>query len=151
MQCAFFTIPIKDTAEAQDELNIFLRSHRILSVQKEFVTQGDNSFWSLAVEYLNGTANLQAISSRRKAKIDYREVLSEEDFAVYSKLRELRKSIADAEGVPVYTIFTNDQLAEMVTKKVDSKTEMATIGGVGEAKLAKYAERFLEILRPGMK
>jgi hypothetical protein len=51
--------------------------------------------------------------------VDYKEVLNEADFAVFSRLRDLRKVIAEKEAVPAYAIFTNEQLAAMVTGKVD--------------------------------
>ena len=70
----------------------------------------------------------------RKNKIDYKEVLSEQDFAVYSTLRDIRKKIADTEGVPVYTILTNEQLAEIVRRKITSKNALSAIQGIGDKK-----------------
>ena len=35
-------------------MNAFLRGHRVLAVKKEFVADGENSFWSFCVEYLDG-------------------------------------------------------------------------------------------------
>jgi superfamily II DNA helicase RecQ len=55
--------------------------------------------------------------STKKGRIDYREILPSEDFLVFVKLRDLRKQMAQAEAAPVYTIFTNDQLAEMVRRR----------------------------------
>jgi len=53
IQYKFFTIPLKATREVETELNHFLRSQRVLTVHREFVTQGENSFWTMAVEYLS--------------------------------------------------------------------------------------------------
>jgi superfamily II DNA helicase RecQ len=53
------------------------------------------------------------------------------------KLRDLRKQLAQAEAAPVYTIFTNDQLAEMVRRRLTTLTDLQTIVGVGEARVAK--------------
>lgn len=50
MQMAFFSVPARGDAGLQDDLNVFLRSHRVLTVHREFVGLGENSFWSLAVE-----------------------------------------------------------------------------------------------------
>ena len=50
MQMAFFAIPARGDSGLQESLNAFLHSHRVLSVHREFVGQGDNSFWALAVE-----------------------------------------------------------------------------------------------------
>jgi len=52
--------------------------------------------------------------------------------------------------VPVYQVFTNAQLAEIVQKKVSSKTALADIGGVGEARIEKYAEPMLAVCREFM-
>ena len=37
---------------ASAELNGFLRSHRVLSVDRRWVDQGTESFWSFCVDYL---------------------------------------------------------------------------------------------------
>ncbi len=50
MQMAFFAVPARGDNGLQESLNAFLRSHRVLSVHREFVGQGDNSFWALTVE-----------------------------------------------------------------------------------------------------
>lgn len=82
-----------------------------------------------------------------KSKVDYREVLSPEDFAVYAKLREARKQIAQQEAVPIYTVFTNEQLAQMVQGRATSRAELEKIMGVGDARLEKYGARMLETLK----
>jgi superfamily II DNA helicase RecQ len=79
-------------------------------------------------------------------KVDYKEVLSSEDFAVFAKLRDLRKVISEKEAVPAYSIFTNEQLAAMVTGKVDTLAAMGTIPGVGAARIDKYGAAFLAAL-----
>jgi superfamily II DNA helicase RecQ len=52
--------------------------------------------------------------------------------------------VAEKEGVPVYVVFTNEQLAEMVKKKVSSKAALKEIEGVGEARVEKYGDAVLE-------
>ena len=37
MQLKLFILPVKNLAAAEGELNAFLRSHRVLTVRKEFV------------------------------------------------------------------------------------------------------------------
>ncbi|MCK5198416.1 MAG: HRDC domain-containing protein [Spirochaetales bacterium] len=124
-------------------MNKFLGSIRIISIQKELVATGGSSYWSFVIEYYYENNNLAG----RKNKIDYREVLSEEDFAVYSTLRELRKQIAEREGVPVYAVFTNEQLSEMVKKRVISKNMLSQIPGIGEKKVGSYGEIFIQKLK----
>ena len=54
--------------------------------------------------------------------------------------------IAEAEGVPVYAIFTNEQLAAMVQRKATTAAGLAAIEGVGQARLEKHGPRLLAIL-----
>jgi len=111
----FFTISVRDEGPAAADLNGFLRSRRVLSVDRRWVDQGSESFWSFCVDYLesSGGATGGAPPGRNgtnRGKVDYRDVLSPEDFAVFARLRQARKEIAQADAVPVYTIFTNEQL-----------------------------------------
>ena len=124
MAFKFFTIPLRDVSRVESELNAFLEMHRILGVDRHFVDRGANSFWTLCVDYLPGVASAAAPSFDRKGRIDYREVLPPEDFLVFVKLRDLRKQLAQAEAVPVYTIFTKDQLAEMVRRRLTTLTDL---------------------------
>ena len=52
MQLKLFIVPVKNLSVSEAEMNVFLRSHRVLAVRKEFVSDGENSFWSFCVEYL---------------------------------------------------------------------------------------------------
>ena len=45
MQLKLFTLPVKNLDAAEAEMNAFLRSHRVLTVKKELVADGENSFW----------------------------------------------------------------------------------------------------------
>ena len=81
-----------------------------------------------------------------KRKIDYKEELSPEDFAVFARLRDWRKETALKEAVQLYTIFMNEQLAAMVSKRAITKNALLEIDGVGSGKVEKYGEAVLAIL-----
>ena len=148
MQLKMFTIPIKNVSEAEAEMNAFLRGHRVLAVKKEFAPDGENSFWSFCVEYLDGATATTggAASGSRPPKVDYREVLKPEEFELFSRLRDWRKAAAEKEGVPVYAVLTNGQLAQVVQKKITTKAGLKGIEGVGEARMEKYGEALLRLL-----
>lgn len=86
-------------------------------------------------------------SQSGKKSIDYREVLSAEDFAVYAKLRDLRKQLAERDGVPPYAVFTNEQLAAIVQGRVDNLTALKAIDGIGDARVEKYGLSVLTLLQ----
>jgi superfamily II DNA helicase RecQ len=46
-----------------------------------------------------------------KSKVDYKDILTPEEFTLFSKLREVRKKLAEENGLPVYAVCTNEQLA----------------------------------------
>ncbi|MBF0631363.1 MAG: HRDC domain-containing protein [Magnetococcales bacterium] len=145
MQFRFFTIAVHGGDSAFEELNRFLSSHRILAIDRSLVQDGANSAWAICVSF--EPSDGQGQSGKSRSKIDYREVLNDQDFALFAKLRSLRKEMAEAEGVPAYALFTNDQLAEMVQRRVQTKAAMQGIPGIGDARMEKYGEAFLRILR----
>jgi superfamily II DNA helicase RecQ len=85
-------------------------------------------------------------STRERSRVDYRERLSEENYRIYEKLRDLRKEIGTAEGVPLYNVFTNKQLADMIEKKARTKADLESLEGIADNRVDKYGKRFLEIL-----
>ena len=143
MRYQFFTIPIQQSAAETEKLNQFIASHKILSIEKELVTLGQQSFWSFCIAYDPGLSN---IPDSKRQRIDYREVLSPNQFGVFSKLRDLRKKISDKEGIPAYAVFTNEQLAALVQMEHPNKRAMAALEGVGEGRLEKYGDAFLNLL-----
>jgi superfamily II DNA helicase RecQ len=145
MPFEFIQIPANGQGSAKEELNKLLRGGRIASVRKEFVANGEDSFWAFCVEYLDGSMGVDK-SRSGSPKVDYKEVLDEAQFAVFARLRDLRKALSDKEAIPAYSIFTNEQLAAMVTGKVDSLAVLGTIPGVGAARLEKYGAAFLASL-----
>lgn len=143
MKYAFFTIPLRGHSVVAEELNRFLAGHRVAHVEKVFVTNGDDSVWSFCISYEPST---ETGNAARRGKIDYREVLPEPEFQLYARLRSLRKTLAAEEGVPPYALFNNQQLAEMVTNRVDSIAGLREISGVGDARIEKYGEAFIQLL-----
>ena len=145
MPFQIFSVPISSPEGATDELNRFWAGHRVLTVERRWVDQGSNSFWSFCVEDFVSRASGESRPANRSsnARIDYREILSPEDFAVFAKLRDVRKEIATAEAIPAYMVFTNEQLAQIVKTHAHTKGELSKISGLGEARLDKYAERLL--------
>lgn len=94
-------------ARPRGELNGFPRSRWVLSVDRRWVEEGSSSFWSFCVNYLEASsaATGDGRQSVQRGKVDYKEVLSPEEFAVFARLREVRMEIAAAEAVPVNTVF----------------------------------------------
>jgi hypothetical protein len=54
MQYRFFTLPVIGDEGMEEELNVFLRSNRPISVHREMVCQKERRYWAIAVEYRAG-------------------------------------------------------------------------------------------------
>jgi len=56
---------------------------------------------------------------------------------------------AAEEGVPVYAVCTNDQMAAIARTRPDSLAALRKIEGIGEAKAQKYGARFVSAIHAG--
>jgi ATP-dependent DNA helicase RecQ len=88
-------------------------------------------------------ARVKGKSARREA----RDAIPAADRGLFEKLRAKRLELARAGNVPPYVIFHDKTLTEMAARAPRSAAELAGISGVGEAKLARYGEAFLEVIR----
>ena len=61
-------------------------------------------------------------------------------------LKAKRTALAREQGVPPYLIFHDSTLLEMLNRKPQTLHEMGQISGVGQAKLAKYGDEFLQVV-----
>jgi ATP-dependent DNA helicase RecQ len=66
---------------------------------------------------------------------------------LFDHLRHLRKEIATREHVPPYVVFSDATLRDMCRVQPQSLDEMLTVKGIGEQKLRKYGQEFLECLQ----
>jgi ATP-dependent DNA helicase RecQ len=66
--------------------------------------------------------------------------------SLFQALRAKRLELAREQGVPPYVIFHDATLTELAHARPRSMTEFASIPGVGQAKLQRYADAFLEVI-----
>ncbi len=92
----------------------------------------------LAVPRLDTTA--RAAKSDKLANRHY-------DKALFAKLRKLRKTIADENNLPPYVVFSDATLMDMAEILPTSYGEMLAVNGVGQVKLDKYADPFLDLIQ----
>ncbi|HYF82109.1 MAG TPA: DNA helicase RecQ [Clostridia bacterium] len=68
------------------------------------------------------------------------------DKELYEILRQLRKEIADKQGVPPFVVFSDATLNDMCAKLPTTGEAMLDVSGVGKFKLEKYGERFIKLI-----
>jgi len=142
MQYKIFTIPITENDSETENLNRFLRANKVVKVDKELVENGDNVFWTFCVQYL--LPPLTTPVGEKKEKIDYRNVLDEHTFAVFSRLRQCRKAIADEDAVPAFAVFVDAELAEIAKLEEITEKNIASINGIGQQRAEKFGRRIID-------
>lgn len=126
-----------------EELNKFLKGHKVLQVEQQLVAGTGGGCWAFCIRYVD---NQSIVGREKKERVDYRAVLSVEDFARFSKLRSIRKAIAEAEGIPAFAIFTDEELAGLAQLAELTPQSIQSVKGIGEKKSEKYAERFIKAM-----
>lgn len=69
------------------------------------------------------------------------------DNSLFEELRILRKKISEKEKVPPYLIFHDSTLKEMSENIPTTEEALCLIKGIGEAKLKKYGNEFLSLIK----
>ncbi|MEZ6029562.1 MAG: DNA helicase RecQ [Hyphomonadaceae bacterium] len=84
--------------------------------------------------------------TKKDARREKAAALGEEAHAVFDALRAERARIAKEQGVPPYVVFHDSTLRAMAEARPTTLEEMASLPGVGQAKLTRYGENFLAVL-----
>lgn len=141
MQIRIFTISVLDNQAQTDELNAFLRGQKVLTVEQQIVTVSNQPFWSFCVKYI---PQGNPASAEKATKVDYKEVLDADSFAVFATLRTIRKQLAEQDAVPAYAVFTDSELAEIAKLDSIDETTIRKIPGIGQKKIEKYGRTLCE-------
>lgn len=95
----------------------------------------------LAYEVLRSKAQvLQQIPTERKAAVDS---------TLFQQLRSLRKDIAARDNIPPYLVFSDATLQDMCQRLPQNLGELCEVKGIGERKLERYGQAFLDLLLKG--
>ena len=98
-------------------------------------------------DVINGTARVMmpapAISGRKQTASRRNQELPAPDETLFLRLKQLRKTLADADRVPPYVVFSDRSLREIARVKPADQDAFRTISGVGDRKLEKYGPVFI--------
>lgn len=68
----------------------------------------------------------------------------DDEEALFQRLRELRRDIAQEIGKPPYIVFSDRTLRDMARIRPVTDAQFLAVNGVGESKLRQYGRRFME-------
>ena len=69
------------------------------------------------------------------------------DPALFSMLKDLRKKMAQKEGLPPYVVFQDTSLEAMATTYPITIEELQNVQGVGAGKAKKFGEEFVKLIK----
>ena len=129
-----------------------------MQLARQLLTQGYlkqvGEYQTLSVTYkgtqvLENHASVMGIveAAERVKKSEKKKTEIEYNSALFALLRQKRKELADAAGVPPYVIFSDRALTEMAAYYPQSSASLLNISGVGQVKMERYGNAFLEVIR----
>lgn len=130
-----------------DDLNQFLATHRIVGLSKDWVVVSGTSVLVFVLEYTDVDPGTLEGRTRGKDANDAMRGLNDSQVALYNRLRDVRKAMAEALGVPIWTLFSNQMLRGIVLAMPKTLEELAGVPGVGKEKAEKNGKEILEAIR----
>lgn len=76
-----------------------------------------------------------------------RSQLDEADAVLFEALRRKRMTIAKELSIPPYVVFADTTLVAFATQRPADHDALLEISGVGQAKLERYGDAFLDVIR----
>ncbi|WP_002147350.1 DNA helicase RecQ [Bacillus cereus] len=114
-------------------------------ISDELIAVEHGTYPTLKVTEKGKEALLGKVNVLRKERVETRQIV--QDHPLFEVLREVRKEIAQGEGVPPFVIFSDQTLKDMCAKMPQSDSELLTVKGIGEHKLVKYGSHFLQAVQ----
>ena len=139
MQIKFFTIPGTGCHLTEEDLNKFLRSHRILHVDKTF-NPGSGGYWTLCIEYMD-IESLADVPSYKKKDKDLTEELNDEEKQRFEKYRQIRLGLSRERNIKAFEIFSNNELA-LLSKLPAIDYSITEVEGVKPEHIKEYLPYF---------
>jgi len=93
------------------------------------------------------SVNASGSNAKKRVKTDRRsDILNSRGLELFEKLRGLRMQIAKEESVPPFVVFSDKTLMDMCLRTPRNAVDMLDVSGVGESKLERYGERFIQLI-----
>jgi ATP-dependent DNA helicase RecQ len=135
-------------------LRDFIKDKELISVRDHFFIHRKQPYLAMTVNYTLKPAVTEAAVSRpgkesKPRDESWKELLTEADMPLFNTLRDWRTARARRDGVPVYVICDNQELAAIVAARPATLAALGEIKGIGKAKLERYGADLLALLARG--
>ena len=145
MQIKLFTMPVFGGEHVEEELNKFLRSHRVLQLERHYVSE-QGGYWAMLVEYADGDPVAEAPPAGRRDRKDPTEGMNEEEKMRFSVYRDKRKELSTQRGIAPFLVFTNEELAILSRLPELNAESIRGLKGIAPQRLRDYAPFFFNLI-----
>jgi len=146
LQVKFFTIPLCGDRGLEEELNHFLQTRQIISLDKGLADQA----WNFCITYVGTYSDLPSddgeAAKKTKGMKDYKKELKPIQYALYLRLHNLRNRISEERRIDKPLIFQNEEMSQMAVRRCSSLGELQKISGIGAKKAEAFGEDFLRAI-----
>lgn len=148
MKLKAFTLQLDADSGLFDDtaLCAFLAERDAIAVDQHFFVHEGVPRWALLVQY-RAMVRPERARHLDDEQPDWRADLSGDEATLFSALRNWRNNRARRDGRPAFVLFTNRQIGEIAKLRPHTLAELATISGVGEARVRDYGESVLAVVR----
>lgn len=97
---------------------------------------------------LKGEVPVQLAAPRLEFKPDKKtkQAPANYDRTLFTRLKHLRKVLAEENEVPPYVVFSDATLVDMACKLPVNRTTLLEVSGVGQTKLDRYGDAFIKLI-----
>ena len=143
MTIKIFTIPFDGDKKIfyEEELNNFILTKNIKILTPAFFESGHGKYWTVFMEYED-----ILLEHEEKTKKDKMPELEGHQKLILDKLFEVRRTLAEQEGIPVFIIASNKQLSDIAVKMPATLDQLKEINGFGAKKIKKYGQQIIGIV-----
>ncbi|MDD2834406.1 MAG: DNA helicase RecQ [Methylotenera sp.] len=107
------------------------------------VLRGEQEVWMRHEPETDKQRNMSKAERGHRVKEAYADVAED---PLWLALKAKRMELAKEQGVPPYVIFHDSTLLEILHRRPGDLNALASISGIGQAKLAHYGDAFLQVL-----
>ena len=145
MQYYITSIPYNGDRSLLDDFNKFLRTHRVIHVERHFNEVANT--WNFLVEYVEG-AELEDPQLRRNgqsAKRDIRAELPEKLLPRFDLLKKIRSNLFQQFKLPAaFHVFSDKELKVLTETQPLTLENIGTLSGIQRERINLYGKYFVD-------
>ena len=145
MQIKLFTMPVFGGEAVEEELNKFLRSHRVLQLERHYVAD-NGGYWAMLVEYADGDPIAEAPPQGRRERKDPTEGMTDEEKMRFNVYRDKRKELSTQRAIAPFLVFTNEELSLMARLPVLNAETAKGLKGIAPQRARDYMPFFYDLI-----